>query len=113
VESDDAPENAVRLIAGILIGAGIAALVILLGRRRRPGRDPAEPGEEIGHPPEEPTVAAPEAVEVGGEIPERTAEDREGDLSDRRQLPPGPYRPSLDVPETVPAEAAPEEAPEP
>ena len=93
--------NPIVLIA-VLSGAAVAALILLRARRRRPGQ--GEPGEDIGYGPENASIGAPDSVEVGGENPPRPAPTEWDDLSERRRLPLGEYRPAPDERETEPKE---------
>ena len=90
-------------IALLAVLSGLAALILLARRRRRPAH--GEPGEDIGEPPETTTVAAPDSVEVGGEIPDRPAPKEWRDMSKRRRLPLTEYRSAPDERETEPNEA--------
>ena len=89
-------------IAVLAVLSGLAALILLARRRRRP--EPGEPGD-IGHGPESATVPAPDSVELGGEIPDRPAPKEWRDMSERRRLPVGEYRPAPEERETDPNEA--------
>ena len=89
-------------IALLAVLSGLAALILLARRRRRPAH--GEPGEDIGEPPERATIAAPDSVEVGGEIPDRPAPHEWRDMSERRRLPLTEYRPAPDERETEPNE---------
>jgi len=89
-------------IALLAVLSGLAALILLARRRRGPPHD--EPGVDIGGPPESVTVAAPDSIEVGGEIPDRPAPKEWRDMSERRRLPLTEYRPAPDERETEPNE---------
>jgi hypothetical protein len=91
------------LLVVVLAAAGLGAFWILGPRRR--GRGELEPGEEIAINPERAVIAEPEPVQLGTEDQPRQHKKREGDLSKRRRLPPGPYRAAPDEPATDPAEA--------
>jgi len=90
-------------IAVLAVLSGLAALILLARRRRRP--EHFEPGEDIGKAPEAASVTAPDSVEVGGEIPDRPAPKEWRDMSERRRLPLTEYRPAPDDRETEPNEA--------
>jgi len=83
--------------------AGLAALILLARHRRRP--EHGESGEDIGEVPESAPVAAPDSVELSGEIPDRPPPMEWRDMSERRRLPLTEYRPALDERETKPNEA--------
>lgn len=104
MERDATPAGPSRLIIGILIAAVLAAVALDVWRRRRRDEGEADAGEDIGYGPRDSVVPAPEPVQLGGRIPPRADDAREDDLSERRRLPVGPYRPAPDVPETEPAE---------
>jgi hypothetical protein len=87
-----------RVIIIILALLGISAL--LLQRRRQPPS--TEAGEDIGRRPDSATLAAPDAVELGTDIPPRPRVEKWDDQSKRRKLPPGEYRAAADDPETDP-----------
>ena len=94
-----------RLAAILLVAAALAAVFLLWARGRRRLRPEDEPGEDVGHGPEGAALAAPEPVQLGADIPPRSAGERWDDLSDRRRLPVGEYRAALDERETEPGEA--------
>jgi hypothetical protein len=95
-----------RILALALAAAGLAVLLLIVRRRRRRSdRGGDEPGEDIGYGPTGAAVAAPEPVDLGGDIPPRPAPGGWDDLSTRRRLPVGEYRAAPDEPDTEPEEA--------
>ncbi|HEV8369204.1 MAG TPA: hypothetical protein VGQ39_14720 [Pyrinomonadaceae bacterium] len=88
----------VRVIIIVLALLGISAF-LLYRRRQHPH---AEAGEDVGRGPDSATLAAPDAVELGADIPPRPPVEKWDDQSKRRKLPPGEYRAAADEPETDP-----------
>jgi hypothetical protein len=87
----------VRVIIILLALLGLS--VFLRNRRKR--HPHAEPGEDVGRP-ESATLAAPDAVELGTDVPPPAPVEKWEDRSKRRKLPPGEYRAAADEPETEP-----------
>ena len=87
----------VRVLVVILALLGISAF--LRNRRRRVPHD--EAGEDLGRP-NNASLAAPEAVELGTDVPPPAPVDKWEDASKRRKLPPGEHRAAADEPETDP-----------
>jgi len=92
--------NRIALLAAL---SAVATLILVARRRGRSAH--GEPDEDIGRPAEGTMVAAPDHVEVGGEIPDRPAPKEWHDMSKRRRLPVTEYRTAPDERETEPNEA--------
>lgn len=86
-----------RALIVILALLGISVLF----RQRRKQHPHDEAGHDVGRPPDSATLAAPDSVELGMDIPPPAPVEKWEDVSKRRKLPPDEYRAAADQPETV------------